>query len=117
MLIETNNEVEPATSEKANTVPKPQAKKRVFSGVQPTGNIHLGNYLGAIRNWVNAQAEFDNIFCIVDLHAITMPLRCLLIPKSCIQIRANWQRYTWHVDWTHAIANSSSNRMFTSTPR
>lgn len=47
-------------------------KKRVFSGVQPTGNIHLGNYLGAIRNWVNEQQIYDNIFCIVDLHAITV---------------------------------------------
>lgn len=47
-------------------------KKRVFSGVQPTGNIHIGNYLGAIRNWVAGQAEYDNIFCIVDLHAITV---------------------------------------------
>lgn len=51
-----------------------QVKKRVFSGIQPTGNIHLGNYLGAIRNWVKAQAEYDNIFCIVDLHAITLPI-------------------------------------------
>lgn len=51
-----------------------QIKKRVFSGVQPTGNIHLGNYLGAIRNWAGAQAQFDNIFCIVDLHAITLPI-------------------------------------------
>ena len=49
-------------------------KKRVFSGVQPTGNIHLGNYLGAIRNWVAGQAEYDNIFCIVDMHAITLPI-------------------------------------------
>ena len=47
-------------------------KKRVFSGVQPTGNIHLGNYLGAVRNWVAAQAQYDNIFCIVDLHALTV---------------------------------------------
>ena len=50
------------------------AKKRVFSGVQPTGNIHIGNYLGAIRNWAANQAEYDNIFCIVDLHAITVPI-------------------------------------------
>jgi tryptophanyl-tRNA synthetase len=49
-------------------------KKRVFSGIQPTGNIHLGNYLGAIRNWVATQEEFENIFCIVDLHAITLPI-------------------------------------------
>ena len=48
-------------------------KKRIFSGIQPTGNIHVGNYLGAIRHWVNSQPVFDNIFCIVDLHAITTP--------------------------------------------
>ncbi|MBI2829632.1 MAG: tryptophan--tRNA ligase [Chloroflexi bacterium] len=47
--------------------------KRVFSGIQPTGNIHIGNYLGAIKQWVASQAEYDNIFCIVDLHAITVP--------------------------------------------
>jgi len=46
--------------------------KRIFSGVQPTGNLHLGNYLGAIRNWVRLQDEYDCIFCVVDLHAITM---------------------------------------------
>jgi tryptophanyl-tRNA synthetase len=47
--------------------------KRVFSGVQPTGNLHLGNYLGAIKNWVAMQAEYDCLYCIVDLHAITVP--------------------------------------------
>ena len=46
---------------------------RIFSGVQPTGNLHLGNYLGAIRNWVDLQHDYDCIFCIVDLHAITVP--------------------------------------------
>jgi len=46
---------------------------RVFSGVQPTGNLHLGNYLGAIKNWVAMQAEYDCLYCIVDLHAITVP--------------------------------------------
>jgi len=45
--------------------------KRIFSGVQPTGNLHLGNYLGAIRNWVALQGDYDCIFCIVDLHALT----------------------------------------------
>ncbi|MFI4988278.1 MAG: tryptophan--tRNA ligase, partial [Alphaproteobacteria bacterium] len=44
---------------------------RIFSGVQPTGNLHLGNYLGAIRNWVRLQSDYDCIFCVVDLHAIT----------------------------------------------
>lgn len=47
-------------------------KKRVFSGIQPSGNIHIGNYLGAIRHWVASQTELENIFCIVDLHAITI---------------------------------------------
>jgi tryptophanyl-tRNA synthetase len=46
---------------------------RIFSGVQPTGNLHLGNYLGAIRNWVALQRDYDCIFCIVDLHALTVP--------------------------------------------
>ena len=45
---------------------------RIFSGIQPTHNLHLGNYLGAIRNWVKLQESFDCIFCIVDLHAITV---------------------------------------------
>ncbi len=48
-------------------------KKRVFSGIQPTGNIHLGNYLGAVKNWVDAQDEKENFFCIVDLHSLTVP--------------------------------------------
>ena len=48
------------------------SKKRVFSGVQPSGSLHLGNYIGAIRNWVEDQDQFDNIFCVVDQHAITV---------------------------------------------
>jgi tryptophanyl-tRNA synthetase len=46
---------------------------RIFSGIQPTGNLHLGNYLGAIRNWVALQHNYECIFCIVDLHALTLP--------------------------------------------
>lgn len=48
-------------------------KQRIFSGVQPTGNLHLGNYLGAIRRWVDMQHTHESLFCIVDLHAITVP--------------------------------------------
>lgn len=48
-------------------------KKRVFSGIQPSGDLHLGNYLGALKRWVDDQDETDNIFCIVDMHAITVP--------------------------------------------
>ncbi len=47
-------------------------KPIVFSGIQPSGDLHLGNYIGAIRNWVAGQTQFDNIFCVVDLHAITV---------------------------------------------
>jgi tryptophanyl-tRNA synthetase len=47
--------------------------KRIFSGAQPTGNVHLGNYLGALRNWVALQREYESFFCIVNLHAVTLP--------------------------------------------
>ena len=46
---------------------------RVFSGIQPTGDLHLGNLLGAVRNWVDDQHRADSLFCIVDLHALTVP--------------------------------------------
>ncbi|HYX42431.1 MAG TPA: tryptophan--tRNA ligase, partial [Pyrinomonadaceae bacterium] len=46
--------------------------KRIFSGAQPTGNIHIGNYLGALRNWAALQHEYESFFCIVNLHAITI---------------------------------------------
>ncbi|MCS7235837.1 MAG: tryptophan--tRNA ligase [Armatimonadota bacterium] len=49
------------------------AVPRVFSGIQPTGLIHLGNYVGALRQWVELQRQYDSYFCIVDLHAITVP--------------------------------------------
>ncbi len=48
-------------------------RPRVLSGVQPTGALHLGNWLGAIRNWVDLQSDHDTFFCVVDLHAITVP--------------------------------------------
>src|SRR6476659_11230750 len=47
--------------------------KRIFSGAQPTGNVHLGNYLGALRNWVALQNEYEAFYCIVNLHALTLP--------------------------------------------
>jgi tryptophanyl-tRNA synthetase len=46
---------------------------RIFSGMQPTRQLHLGNYLGALRNWVSLQDQFESVFCIVDLHALTLP--------------------------------------------
>jgi tryptophanyl-tRNA synthetase len=47
--------------------------KRIFSGAQPTGGFHLGNYLGALRNWVELQREYESFFCVVNLHALTNP--------------------------------------------
>lgn len=49
-----------------------QTKKRIFSGIQPSGDLSLGNYIGAIKNWVNFQDEYECIYCIVDMHAITV---------------------------------------------
>jgi len=48
-------------------------KKRIFSGAQPTGELHLGNYLGALKNWVALQNEYESFFCIVNMHALTLP--------------------------------------------
>ena len=45
---------------------------RIFSGIQPTGDLHLGNYLGALKNWVNLQHDYECLYCVVDLHAITV---------------------------------------------
>jgi tryptophanyl-tRNA synthetase len=61
---------------------------RIFSGIQPTGNLHLGNYLGAIRNWVALQREFDCIFCIVDLHALTLPIDPAELRQSTREVTA-----------------------------
>lgn len=56
----------------AKSAPK-RDRERVFSGIQPSGAPHIGNYLGAIRHWVDEQDLFDNIYCVVDLHALTVP--------------------------------------------
>jgi tryptophanyl-tRNA synthetase len=61
---------------------------RIFSGIQPTGNLHLGNYLGAIRNWVELQHDYECIFCIVDLHALTQPQDPLELRHSTREVTA-----------------------------
>jgi tryptophanyl-tRNA synthetase len=60
-------------AEEGRAIVTDTARKIVFSGVQPTGDLHIGNLIGAISLWVRNQAEYDNIFCIVDLHALTIP--------------------------------------------
>ena len=56
--------------------------KRIFSGAQPTGNVHLGNYLGALKNWVALQHEYESFFCIVNLHALTVAPDPKLLAES-----------------------------------
>jgi tryptophanyl-tRNA synthetase len=63
-------------------------KPRVFSGIQPSGGLHIGNYLGAIRNWVRNQDKYDNIFCIVDLHAITVPQDPAALRENTLDLAA-----------------------------
>jgi len=63
-------------------------KLRVFSGIQPSGGLHLGNYLGAIRNWVRNQDKYDNIFCIVDLHTITVPQDPAALRENTLDLAA-----------------------------
>ena len=72
-----------------STVQKSAEKSRIFSGIQPTGNLHLGNYLGAIRNWVSLQHEFESIYCVVDLHAITVHQNPADLRKSTREVAAS----------------------------
>lgn len=60
--------------------------KRLFSGIQPSGNLHLGNYLGAIKQWVDMQEGHEAIFCIVDLHAITVPQDPVELRRKTLEI-------------------------------
>ncbi|MGL2439635.1 tryptophan--tRNA ligase [Helicobacter pylori] len=61
-------------------------KKRVFSGIQPTGQIHLGNYLGAIKHWVEMQDEYENLFCVVNSHAITLPIEPVFLKSQSYEL-------------------------------
>ena len=61
---------------------------RIFSGMQPTNQLHLGNYLGALKNWVALQGEGETIFCVVDLHAITQPQDPTVLAQSTREIAA-----------------------------
>jgi tryptophanyl-tRNA synthetase len=62
--------------------------KRIFSGMQPTGNLHLGNYLGAVRNWVSLQHDYECFFCIVDMHAITVPQNPTELQRATREVTA-----------------------------
>lgn len=61
-------------------------KKRIFSGAQPTGNLHIGNYLGALKNWVALQNEYESFFCIVNLHALTLPQNPEVLRQKTLEL-------------------------------
>ena len=63
---------------------------RIFSGVQPSGNLHIGNYLGAIKNWVSLQKDFECIFCIVDLHALTIKQDPKELENNTLEVTATY---------------------------
>lgn len=71
--------------QRPDTAPR---RTRVFSGIQPTGVIHLGNYVGAIRQWAELQREFESYFCIVDLHAITTEYEPAELPQRVLDAAA-----------------------------
>ena len=63
-------------------------KKRILSGVQPTGELHLGNWLGAIKNWVTLQEQYETFLCVVDLHAITAEYNPKELTKNTLSTAA-----------------------------
>lgn len=67
-----------------------EVKKRILSGVQPSGALHIGNYLGALRQWVKLQDTYDNYFCVVDLHALTVPeaVRADVLREKSLEVAA-----------------------------
>ena len=65
-----------------------ETKGRILSGIQPSGSLHLGNYLGAMRQWVRLQEEYESYFCIVDYHAITVPQEPKLLSKETFEAAA-----------------------------
>jgi tryptophanyl-tRNA synthetase len=71
--VRMSSTMAPAAEAASETAEATKPRTRVLSGVQPTGRLTLGNYLGAIRQWVGLQDDYDTYFCVVDLHAITAP--------------------------------------------
>ena len=85
---------------------------RVFSGIQPSGELHIGNYLGAIRNWVQVQDTNECIYCVVDYHAITVAYEPNVMRKRVVDL-ARGDSCLWHrsgeVDPFYSIGSSSTH--------
>ena len=69
---------------------------RVFSGIQPTGQLHIGNYLGAVKQWVKLQEDHECIFCVVDLHGITIPYEAEKFQKEIFNKAIEYNGEYWH---------------------
>ncbi|HNX14152.1 MAG TPA: tryptophan--tRNA ligase [Oscillospiraceae bacterium] len=67
-----------------------EARKRIFSGIKPTGELHLGSYLGAIKNWASLQDEYDCVYCIVDMHAVTVRQDPATLRKRSLSLLAQY---------------------------
>lgn len=63
-----------------------EEKKTIFSGIQPSGNLTLGNYLGALKNWVSLQDEYNCYYCVVDMHAITVRQEPAVLRRRCADV-------------------------------
>ena len=74
MTTETVFDAPPLPREQAAPADTKKTRPRVFSGIQPSGRLHLGNYLGAVQQWVAGQGARENYICVVDLHAVTLPI-------------------------------------------
>ena len=94
--------------EQANSAPR----KRIFSGIQPSGDLTLGSYMGAIKNWVPLQDEYDCIYCIVDMHAITVRQDPALLRRRTLEQLPSISPAAW----TRSGASSSSRATCPSTP-
>ncbi len=92
-------------------VAAPEPRPRIFSGIQPSGIVHLGNDLGAIRNYVALQAEFEAIYCIVDYHALTSLHDADALRRQTREMAAG----CWRSAWTRSVARCSSRATARST--
>jgi tryptophanyl-tRNA synthetase len=81
-------------------------KGRIFSGIQPSGSLHLGNYLGAIRNWVRLQGDYEAIYCVVDMHSITVPQDPKILRERTIEVAASFIAAGLDPDHTTIFAQS-----------
>lgn len=86
MTNETN--LAQSTDSVPETIKTTEKKKRIFSGVQPSGTLTIGNYLGAIKNWTTLQDEYDCIYCVVDMHAITVRQEPALLRRRTLETLA-----------------------------